>query len=701
MSRRTQLFPILPWEGGLNDSSDSAMIPPTDLTIADNIIYTTSKSKKKRSGRSYIGTPIPNVINRSSSGTTRTIVFDSSINISSPLDQILVIGEKISIASSGSGNDPSYVVSDVAILSITTTSITNDTITYTGGSSLSESSTPTSTLVLTRSSTVLCLKDYWYLDSSNLKAQYLMMGTSQGKFFRYDSNGRRKEIIKDTSAAHNFSDSDVNTGSDVITISTHGYVNGIKGQLTSSGTLPAGLSLATDYFIIKTGTNTLKLAVSYQDSISGIAVDITSAMGGGTHTFTPSSATSITVPLTLVNMNVYNNKLIISLSGLGNTPKIYDPLIDDEWIDLPGTPPDFSIAREHYGRLFVNQKDNPDRLHYCETFNHTIWNGLGDSGATDSSPGDGDPKGISAIGIPFKGDLYITKKGKAYRLIGQTPEEFYLDPISEGIGTDSHNSFVAVDEDDMFFVSPRGVHSVIATANHGSFESEFISKDIQRTYNTFSKGDLSKCSGAWIPTINSVAYLFTERDNSKSIYLVNVYEPDRKKWYRWPDTSATCIADYEIDDEKKLIFGTSNGLIIEAENNNNFDFTSMPIRYRVKTGTIYPDNDPIGNKAFKSISFLYRPTGNFSFTATLKIDNLPTQSYFFSQTSGTDLLGSTFILGSSILGTSETFNPFTTTIDGYGRGITIQIDQNGIDESIEIYGIIIEWETAGLIQEVV
>jgi hypothetical protein len=54
-------------------------------------------------------------------------------------------------------------------------------------------------------------------------------------------------------------------------------------QLTSSGTLPAGLALATDYYVIKLTDTTIKLATSYANAVAGTPIDITDA-GTGTHT---------------------------------------------------------------------------------------------------------------------------------------------------------------------------------------------------------------------------------------------------------------------------------------------------------------------------------------------------------------------------------------------------------------------------------
>lgn len=75
---------------------------------------------------------------------------------------------------------------------------------------------------------------------------------------------------------------------DTVTIPAHGFAAGLKGQLTTTGTLPAGLALSTDYFIIKSSTGTVKFASTYANAIAGTAVDITGD-GTGVHTFTAAS----------------------------------------------------------------------------------------------------------------------------------------------------------------------------------------------------------------------------------------------------------------------------------------------------------------------------------------------------------------------------------------------------------------------------
>lgn len=113
-----------------------------------------------------------------------------------------------------------------------------------------------------------------------------------------------------TPAADSFVDGDVNITTDEITMTSHGFITGLVGQLTTTGALPTGLSAATNYYVIKVSDNIVKLASSYNNAIAGTAVDITAAAGTGTHTFTP--------------------------TALSATVKLQSTVNGDDWIDISG-----------------------------------------------------------------------------------------------------------------------------------------------------------------------------------------------------------------------------------------------------------------------------------------------------------------------------------------------------------------------------
>ena len=79
--------------------------------------------------------------------------------------------------------------------------------------------------------------------------------------------------------------------SDVCTKVAHGLQTGDGPvRLTTTGTLPAGLALATDYWIIWIDADTFYFATSLANAYAGTRVDITTT-GTGTHTVSDTAST--------------------------------------------------------------------------------------------------------------------------------------------------------------------------------------------------------------------------------------------------------------------------------------------------------------------------------------------------------------------------------------------------------------------------
>lgn len=410
--------------------------------------------------------------------------------------------------------------------------------------------------------------------------------------------------------------------------------------------------------------------------------------------------------ITSVSFEVINNRLIIAVDGQANQIRKWDGGTADVE-DLGGGAPRGSLVRSHLGRLWTNDKLNKDRLHYSSPSNHEEWNGAGDSGALDIGIGDGDPSGITAIFPTFKGDLFVAKKTKLYRVSGTTPEGFVITKVSDGIGCISHNSITSVDQDDILFVSERGVHSLVSTSNFGDFESKFISRDIQKTFNEeFRRTQLPTTQGLYIPELNSVAFTFSDDTytgtKNNVLYLYNI---EFQAWYRWPAISCTAIAMFDEGDRQRPFFGGSNNRVARAltgdKNDVDSDGNDAAIPFTIRTGFIFPEQDPYNVKGFKKLGILYTPSGSHTLTANFKIDNYSSQELTFDEAVATDLLGVDFVLGESILGFDIVLAPFAQPVDGYGRGFELTLSHESIDEDIEIQGFVVEYESAGTSQEVV
>lgn len=83
----------------------------------------------------------------------------------------------------------------------------------------------------------------------------------------------------------------VDAGADTLTLTAHGLLTGDGPiRFTTTGTLPAGLAIDTDYWIIKVDADTIQLAARFLDTVSSTPINLTSA-GTGTHTLVDTADT--------------------------------------------------------------------------------------------------------------------------------------------------------------------------------------------------------------------------------------------------------------------------------------------------------------------------------------------------------------------------------------------------------------------------
>lgn len=713
MAKRSQMYQKLPWNGGVNDSVDPGVLNDNDLVTADNVVFATSGSRLKREGLSYLDTTIPAPDLREITSNVVTLTW-SDTGLQSP-DELISDGEYLT-----------FVCADDSAYNATAAKVTvvhggsTSTVSYTVSATADQAQEAAGTFTITRAEDVLSLTDYWRTDSSNVQQQRLVSHTSRGNMFYYDNSNNREhipcqpEISTITCVAKaSLVDDDYFTIYTANDGTQYDFYYQVTGSATGSGLTNAQeIDIQSDTTADEVATRTqgvINALAGFSASVSTNTVTVTNAEGGITTDITENVANSgFTVAVTTqgatcptseidqIRSIVFNNKLIHTYTGAGNLPTKYRPEDSANFQKLLNAP-DAAFMTNYLSRLWCNDKTDPHRLHYSTTANEEEWNGTGDSGAIDIYPGDGDPIGITAI-YTYKGALFVAKKTKIYRILGDSPENFQVVPISGNLGSEG-SMVVNIEQDDAIFVSKRGFHSAQATEQFGDVSSKFLSAKIQNTFNTWSQTNLDNIQGVWLPELNSVFFGVPASGALNSeLWALNT---ELGAWYRWPSISCQAVSSRLSGNVSKLVFGTSDGRVIQAQNGTYTDFGTSPYVYRVKTGRIYPGGNPHSVKAFKRIGFIYKPLGDFTFTVKLKIDNHTVQSYSFSQESPTDKLGVDFVLGSSELGVTGVLNPYFTTIEGYGRGITIEIEQAADNEQVEIYGYIVEYEEEGFRQEVI
>ena len=115
--------------------------------------------------------------------------------------------------------------------------------------------------------------------------------------------------------------SEVDLDNSSLIIPAHGFSTGFKIRLTTTGTLPAPLMTATDYFIIVVDSGVIQLAASLADALVGIEIELEdqgSSAGVGTVTGVALAGASITFQKSNDGVNFENIQAATSITVDGS-----------------------------------------------------------------------------------------------------------------------------------------------------------------------------------------------------------------------------------------------------------------------------------------------------------------------------------------------------------------------------------------------
>lgn len=114
-----------------------------------------------------------------------------------------------------------------------------------------------------------------------------------------------------------FNPGDVNTGTDTMTVTNHGYSIDSKVTFGSNSALPGGINFGTEYFVVNPTTNTFQVSLTY----GGAPIDLTSQGAGTLQVRLVKITGSVGYGFNSSQVNVALDKINIPNHGfLANTP---------------------------------------------------------------------------------------------------------------------------------------------------------------------------------------------------------------------------------------------------------------------------------------------------------------------------------------------------------------------------------------------
>lgn len=348
--------------------------------------------------------------------------------------------------------------------------------------------------------------------------------------------------------------------------------------------------------------------------------------------------------------------------------------------------------RAHQGRMWMGGNPGfPYRLYYSSALDAEDWTTNG--GSLDLTY-NGDPDGITAIFPPFQGRLYVATRRTIYEITGSTPTDFVIRPVTNGIGCVSHNS-VAATPNDIIFCSDRGVHSLKRLAVSDQSEVDFLSRDIQSLWTSLTNRSLlDRATARWEETTNSyVLTIASAGQQTQDTTLV--YNLEFGVWTTFNDIDGRSVARLLLSNQSYIGFGREDGEIVFINPSSQEEFNGDGINFSFTSGKIYPDGAIDRQYKFRDLTIFASATRQSTLSIQWTVDGIDGQisgSRAIQLANDTDLIGSTFVLGTSRLGFGQ-FLPKTVTVDSVGYSFQLTISATG-ESDIEFYGYRLEVEDA-------
>ena len=399
------------------------------------------------------------------------------------------------------------------------------------------------------------------------------------------------------------------------------------------------------------------------------------------------------------NICIAQGYAVISTSN-NDTPQIYD---QTNIADLnAGALPKFTAATYHLRRLFtvgetaaLSGAVNPSRSTFSAAGDITLFTGS-DTGNLIFDDDDGDF--LVGVSQPLRGRLYFFKgpfRGSIHVVGGRSPTTFEKAPVCRGIPCVSHKSIITT-ANDVYWVSPYGIHSLVMTEKYGDTQEVFLSRAVQSLFNRVNFARVGQIAGFHAPHRNIIGWslpIGTSTTNDTTL----VYNYAREAWAVWTHTGLDAASFMTARNplagtsnlKPSLYIGSYAGFVYNAEQTVLADddatrsYTSRlrsPAHYRL-------DRVPeLQEKVFHSVCSFIKPAAA---TAQLQtnIDNR-SASYTIDLAagSGADLIGSTFVIGTSLIGSGLETSYIETPIEDRGRGIQLEWSLGGTNQNLELYG---------------
>lgn len=295
-----------------------------------------------------------------------------------------------------------------------------------------------------------------------------------------------------------------------------------------------------------------------------------------------------------------------------NAPFIWNGTTFTEMTSAPADVVGASFIAYHKNQMFFAKGET---LTFTSPYTDTDFNVANGSGVIAIG---GNITGI----IPFREALIIFTDKTIQQLVGNTLQDFVLQPVTKNVGCVAPDTIQEIGGD-VIFLGPEGLRLFSATDRVGDFNLGVVSKPIQNemtslivSSTSFASCVIKQKSQYRIFGYNTTG---TSTANSKGV-LGTQMVGDNTSTMSWAETlgikAFVADGDYENQTET-IVFAHDDGYIYQMESGNSFDGSNIIASFATPFVSI---NDPRIRKTFYKLFLYTDPEGGVTTSVNLKLD---------------------------------------------------------------------------------
>lgn len=374
-----------------------------------------------------------------------------------------------------------------------------------------------------------------------------------------------------------------------------------------------------------------------------------------------------------------------------NTPFIWNGTAFAEMTGAPSDVVGASFISYHKNQMFFAKGEV---LTFTSPYTDTDFSAANGSGVINVG-------GLITGIIPFREALIIFTDKTISQLVGNTLQDFVLQPVTKNVGCVAPDTIQEIGGD-VIFLGPEGLRLFSATDRVGDFNLGVVSKPIQNEMTSLiaSSSSFASCIIKQKSQYRIFGYnaTGTSTANAKGV-LGTQMVGDNTMTMAWAETlgikAYVADGDYENQTET-LVFAHDDGYIYQMENGNSFDGTNIVASFATPFVSI---NDPRIRKTFYKLFLYTDPQGGVTTSVNLKLDfdtqgSIQPDTIELSNEAGTvGFYGSSGArYGTTVFG-SKLVKQFETQVIGSAFSVSLQFVSDGQNPPFSLDAATLEYAT--------